>query len=243
MTERTGREHTVDRGPEAWLVELTVADPPVTWAAAGFTVDGDRVLIGSTTIRLIGPPSGDRRRGISGWSLAGLAVATGTDGDIDGLPTSFVARPNAKPPQTEPRIQSEHANGVTGIDHVVVQTPDLERTVVALEAVGLTCRRIRDTTSYDGSPMRQAFFRLGPTILEVVGAGEAGTGEAASDRPATWFGIALDVADLDHTGVVLGDALGPVKRAVQAGRRIATLRSQALDLSVAVAVMDDHGDR
>jgi catechol 2,3-dioxygenase-like lactoylglutathione lyase family enzyme len=134
-----------------------------------------------------------------------------------------------------------HPNGVVGLDHVVVVTPDLERTIGACEAAGLGLRRIRDTTSY-GSPMRQAFFRLGPTVLEVV-SGNVGNGEPAAEAPATWFGLAVDVDDLDQTAGLLGEGLGRIKVAVQDGRRIATFKTKQFDVSVAIAAMDHRGDR
>jgi catechol 2,3-dioxygenase-like lactoylglutathione lyase family enzyme len=130
---------------------------------------------------------------------------------------------------------------VTGLDHVVVLTPDLDRTIAAVDGAGPKLRRIRDTESY-GSPMRQAFFRFGPTIVEVV-SGDTGTGQPAADAPATWFGLAVDVEDLDQTAKALGEGLGSIKPAVQGGRRIATIRHRNYDMSVAVAAMDDHGDR
>lgn len=225
-----------DRGGGACLVELVVADPPESWAAAGFTVEDQEVRIGATTIRLVGGSTGGQ--GITGWTLAGLASPHGTRSDttIDGLPTSFV---DAAPVTAGPA--PVHPNGVVGLDHVVVVSPDLDRTIAAFGAAAMACRRIRDTTSY-GSPMRQAFFRLGDTIVEAV-SGDAGTGLGADVAPATWFGLALDVTDLDATGVLLGEGLGAVKEAVQEGRRIATLRHRMFAMSVAVAAMDDHADR
>ncbi|MFN8018994.1 MAG: hypothetical protein U0P45_12850 [Acidimicrobiales bacterium] len=200
------------------------------------------------------------RRGIVGWTLSGVAVV---DGDLDGLPTEVAPAAAAAGPDrptgsestessstdpnstestdpTEPG-QAIHPNGVTSIDHVVVLTPDLERTIEACAAAGLELKRIRETTSY-GSPMRQAFFRLGPTILEVV-SGDVGSGVPAAEAPATWFGLAVNAGDLDEAKALLGDALGEPKVAVQEGRRIATFRHKALGLSVAVAAMDDHAGR
>lgn len=225
-----------DRGRAACLVALEVADAPETWAAAGFSVEGQDVRIGATTICLVGRSA--ETKGITGWSIAGLAAphGNGSVGTIDGLPTTFA--------DTDPgtaKLVTAHPNGVVGLDHVVVVTPDLDRTIAALGEVGLACRRTRDTSS-NGSPMRQAFFRLGDTVLEVV-SGDTGTGLPADVAPATWFGLAVDVADLHATGALLGDGLGPVKVAVQPGRRIATLRHQTFAMSVAVAVMDDHADR
>ena len=79
-------------------------------------------------------------------------------------------------------------------------------------------------------------------MLEVV-SGDVGSGQPVADAPATFFGLAVDVDDLDATAVVLGEGLGRIKAAVQAGRRIATIRTKAFDVSVAIAAMDRHGDR
>ena len=239
------------------LVAVQIADEPEAWAAAGFRVVGDLVRVGAVDLRLVGHPESDVPRGITGWTIEGVTVASG---HLDGLPTAghradraepdpstsgpTTPEPGSAPAAGSPPVTFEpasHPNGATKVDHVVVLTPDLDRTIDACAAAGLELRRIRETTSH-GSPMRQAFFRLGPTILEVV-SGDAGTGVPAADAPATWFGLAVDVADLDETAAFLGDGLGPIKVAVQDGRRIATLRHKRFGMSVAVAVMDDLGER
>ena len=71
--------------------------------------------------------------------------------------------------------------GVTGIDHVVVLTPNLDRTIAAVEdRVGVPLLRIRDGEA-GRSPVRQAFFRLGEVVLEVV---SAESPELGGDGPA-----------------------------------------------------------
>ena len=227
-----------DRGDGARLVEVAVADPPDAWEAAGFTVVDGIVHLGHVAFRLTGLPSDGDRRGITGWTISGLDETGLTDATIDGLPTRLVV---AEPDPDAPVPGAPHPNGTIGLDHVVVATPDLERTIGAFAAVGLDCRRIRETEA-NGAPMRQAFFRLGPTVIEVV-SGDLGVGAPATEAPATWFGLAIDVEDLDATATLLGDGLGRVKVAVQRGRRIATFRHKALGLSVAVAAMDHHGDQ
>ncbi|MEO6629647.1 MAG: VOC family protein [Aquihabitans sp.] len=237
-----------DRGSSALLVELLVADPPEAWIAAGFTVSDDTVRLGATRIGLTGT-SEPGRRGIWGWRIAGLELSGMTlDGPgLDGLPTEGAPNPpdaaghagNAERERAE--ADPIHPNGAIKLDHVVIATPDLERTIAAFGRVHLGVRRIRETTA-NGSPMRQAFLRLGPTIVEVV-SGDTGTGAPASESPATWWGLAIDVADLDATADLLGDGLGAIKDAVQDGRRIATFRHKALGMSIAVAAMDDHADR
>lgn len=134
------------------LDELVLADEPARWAALGFTVDDGVVQLATVRVRLAGAAAG---RGIFGWSLRGL---TGTD--LDGLPSGRAAQP---PSGAAP----EHRNGVVAIDHVVAMTPDLDRSVRALQGAGLDLRRIREEPTPAGAP-RQAFFRLGTEILEVV---------------------------------------------------------------------------
>jgi hypothetical protein len=148
--------------------------------------------------------------GITSWSLAGRG-----HGDIDGLATRWVREtPGAHEPGT-------HRNGALRLDHVVVTTPDLERTEAALEAAGIRCRRVRDAQTA-GSPVRQAFFRIGEVILEVVG-----PPQPSGDAPAAFWGLVAVVDDLDAVAASLGEAIGSVRDAVQPGRRIATIRPAA----------------
>jgi hypothetical protein len=214
--------------------ELTVADAPGAWEALGFAVDGDTCVLGDVRIRFAGRESAiesayrtpERTRGavgLVGWSLRGV---DGTQ--LDGLAT--VRSERGPQPEGPP-----HSNGVTGVDHVVAITPALERTVEALEGAGLDLRRIREEPTPAGAP-RQAFFRLGPTILEVVQEPEEAIERGGGvDRPAFFWGLALTAPDLDATVAGLGDRVGEVRAAVQPGRRIATLRRSAgLALPVAL---------
>ncbi|WP_445168783.1 glyoxalase [Mycolicibacterium sp. Dal123E01] len=195
--------------------ELQIADPADVWQAAGFTVDPDDVCrIGDVRVRL-----GGGGTGILGWSLRGLQV----DGAIDGIPT---VRSDALAPEP-----ATHANGVTGVDHVVLLSPSLARTVDSLGAVGLQPRRERDA-ELGGQPMRQVFFRLGSVILEVVGAPDV-----ANEGPSSLWGITYVVADIDATAALFGDRALPVKDAVQPGRRITTLRHRDLGMSVRTAMI------
>jgi len=203
------------------LDELTVADSPAAWREVGFAVDGDRCVVGDTRIGLAG---GGLGRGITEWSLRGIAAS----GDLDGIPTARSERP---PPDTAPA----HPNGVAALDHVVVITPDLERTIAAIEAAGLDLRRIRDEPTPAGAP-RQAFFRLGAVILEVVQEPPEAIERAGGDHPAFFWGLAFTAPDLDATVASLGDRVGEVRDAIQPGRRIATLRRSA-GLSLPVALM------
>lgn len=206
--------------------ELGIADEPSAWAAVGFEVEGDVCQVGDVRLRLAGPGSG-----LTGWSLRGVDTT-----ELDGLPTE--ALPNSADAQaTEPAgDRPAHPNGITGFDHVVAISPDLDRTVAALRAAGLDLRRLREAPTPAGAP-RQAFFRLGPVILEVVQeppeAVERGGG---TDRPAFFWGLAFVAPDLEATVAGLGDRAGEVRPAIQPGRRIATLRRSA-GLGVPIALM------
>jgi hypothetical protein len=202
--------------------ELVVADPPAAWTAAGFTVDADVCRVGSVGIRLVGR---DRGKGIVAWSLRGLAGTIDGDlgGHLDGIPTTRSDRPAEEP--------AAHPNGVVGIDHVVLLSPDLGRTTRALAAVGLEPRRERDA-ELGGLPMRQVFYRLGEVILEVVG-----SPDSAGEGPSTLWGLTHVVADIDAAVAALGEVGGRVKDAVQPGRRITTLRHRDLGLSVRTALI------
>jgi hypothetical protein len=193
-------------GSRPELDEIVLADAPQVWQALGFTVAGDVVALGGVRIRL-----GARGHGIVGWSLRGIS-----DGeDLDGLDTRVSHAPYP--------AATEHANGATAVDHVVALTPDLDRTVQKLRAAGLDYRSTRDA----GSGLRQAFFVLGPCLLELGG---------PTEGDVRFWGLTLVVDDLDAAAAQLGDRLGRLKDAVQPGRRIATLRREA-GLGVPVALM------
>jgi hypothetical protein len=144
---------------------------------------------------------GAEGRGLVGWSA----------GAVDGL--GVVDSASAS--------EAAHPNGVVGLDHLVITTPDHDRTLKAFDAAGYDLRRVRETESY-GSPMRQGFFKHGSVVLEVVG-----PASPSGDGPARLWGLAFTCDDLDATASFLGPRLHPPKEAVQEGRRIATLDKSA----------------
>ena len=157
-------------------------------------------------LRLVGKGP---RRGILGWTLG------------DGEPAA--------------RRGAAHPNGVSRIDHVVLLSPDLDRTVDELRSQGFDLRRVREGETPGGST-RQAFFRLGEPILEVVQAPEGTSVARDPDGPARLWGLAFRVEDMDATASALGELLGAPRDAVQPGREIATLRPEA-GLGPAIAFM------
>jgi hypothetical protein len=208
--------------PAATIDELTLADDPAGWAALGFTVADGHCRLGTVGVRFSGPGSG---RGIVGWSLRGISST-----ELDGLPTTISERPVPVPAPA-------HPNGVLEIDHLVAMSPDFRRSVAALQVAGLDLRRVREEPTPAGAP-RQAFFRLGGEILELVQEPEEVVRRAGGrDRPARFWGLALVVEDLESTAEQMGPHVGEIRAAVQPGRRIATLRRSA-GLAVPVALMN-----
>lgn len=208
------------------IVELRVAARPGPWAEAGFAVDGERLQLGATTIRFVDAEQGPPRGAIIGWTLADVA-----GDDFDGLETELLAEPSGG----RSNGAVPHPNSARTIDHVVAFTADLERTVAAFERSGVRCRRLREPGEPDagpGPPLRQAFFRLGETLAELVELPAEKVGSA--DRARFW-GLTAVLDDLDAAVAELGDRAGPITDAVQPGRRIATIRREAgLGLPVAL---------
>jgi len=146
------------------LLSLTVADAHEVWERLGFSVEDGRARVGLIDLVLAG--SGDGGRGVTGWTLATGATSPST---LDGLATTWSRRVDAAP------AAPVHPNGVQRIDHLVVMTPDVERTVAAFERLGMEVRRRREGEAY-GRPMRQAFFWLGDP-------GDQGSFSRSSARP------------------------------------------------------------
>lgn len=213
--------HTIDpdlfnepREPE--LAELAITDPPEKWAALGFDVDErDNLDLGGVRLRLGKRNQQNAQTGIVSWSLRRVNAM----GSIDGLATPV--------PQTlRPPPFKTHPNGATGLDHLVIITPDFDRSAAALKRAGLALKRTQDI-----GRGRQGFRRIGPAILELVAA-PGSNGEA---DPFFW-GIVAVVVNLDELKEQLGDQLSDIRPAQQEGRRIATLRSAA-GLGCALAFM------
>jgi hypothetical protein len=203
----------------ATIDELVVAADPAAWRAADFDVRDSNVDVGAVRIRLAGAVAG---RGLLSWSLRGLASA-----ELDGLPT--------EPSDRLPATGTAHPNGVVSIDHVVAFSPNLDRTVAVLREAGLDFRRLRDEPTPAGAP-RQAFFRLGDVILEVIQAPDGSPLLAEPAGPARLWGISFLVNDLRAARAAFGDLLGEPRDAVQPGRTIATVRREA-KLGLPVALM------
>ena len=204
----------------ARISELVIGGSRANWAQVGISFSHEGVFaIGELGLRIDEslPP------GLHSWALSNIGT---TVSSIDGIPTT-AASANFQTAEIE---SDEFALRPLGIDHVVVNTPDLERTSRALhEATGAELKRIRDA----GNGMRQGFHRLGDVIVEIVSAPSISAGSASL------WGFVVNVADVNEIAAYLGpDVLSPPKPAVQKNRLIATFRG-AVGLGVPVALMSD----
>ena len=204
----------------ARIGELVIGGSRANWAQVGINFSQAGVFaIGEIALRIDEtlPP------GMHSWTLSNI---DSTIRSIDGISTTGNVGNGL--------VERSDAQGFVlvplGIDHVVVNTPDLERTSNALhEATGAELKRIRDA----GNGVRQGFHRLGDVIIEIVSAPSMPPGDAAL------WGFVLNVADVNDVAAYLGpDVLSPPKPAVQKNRLIATFRG-AVGLGVPVALMSD----
>jgi hypothetical protein len=206
------------------IAELHIDDDPLAWQSIGLDVDaGGTAQVGMVRLRIERAGDGDRQ-GLVAWTLAGAPSETVTD--VDGIPTA-----HGEPPSL-PGLSS-NLLGAVAIDHLVMTTPDLDRTIGAIEQrLGLFLRRSREGEAY-GRPVRQAFFRMGEVVLEVVGPPEPDP----DGGPARLWGLAFTVESLPAAiGFLGGDRVGAAKPATQPGREIATARTAA-GLAVPLALM------
>jgi Glyoxalase/Bleomycin resistance protein/Dioxygenase superfamily len=203
---------------------VAIGDEPDAWRNAGFAIDATGgAQVGTVRLDIAGRAAGP---GLVGWTLAGPDdVDGGAATTVDGLPTTLAAWPD------DDLGPGDHPNGVRQLDHLVVVSPDLDRTTAALGALGIEPRRDREA----GGGRRQRFFRLGEALLELIG-----PADPAGDGPARLWGLAFTVADLDATVRTLAGRIGAPKDAVQPGRRIATLHAGDA-VSVPVAFMSAGG--
>ena len=129
--------------------------------------------------------------GLSGVLTATLPVASGVETRVEFYRKALGSNPNT----------------VEFLEHIVVMAPVLEDAIAAQEAIGVPCKRIREV----GNGMRQAFFKLEQTVIEVVG--------PARDRPGCW-GLAFMCSDIAKAVAIAREnglqATEP-KKAIQGG--------------------------
>ena len=203
---------------QARISELVVGGRAQNWARIGISFDvSNCAALGDVALRL----DTSLEPGLHSWVLQGADVNVE---NIDGVATSHAIGEL----QIAASVQADFDLGVIGVDHVVINTPDLMRTSDALTAAtGAPLKRVRDA----GNNVQQGFHRLGSVVVEIV------TAPSMQLGPASLWGFVLNVKDIyavaNHVGP---DVLSIPKPAVQTGKLIATFRS-SLGLGVPVALM------
>lgn len=204
--------------------ELQVSGPIEPWLNLGLiATDESLICLVDLGLRFV-PATHDNESspGVVGWTLVNPSLETSANISMDGIATAIMV-------QAPCRESPASTLGVQGVDHVVVMTGQLERTCETITAItGAPLKRIRDA----GRGVRQGFHRCGKVIIEVVE-----RADVDAETPATIWGLVLNVEDLDAAVRWLGpDVVSAPRPAVQAGRSIATIKSDA-GLGVAVALM------
>jgi len=203
---------------QARISELVVGGRAQNWAIIGISFDGSNcAALGDVVLRL----NTLLKPGLHSWVLHGAEQDVT---NIDGVATSHAVGDS----HIAANVQPDFDLGVIGVDHVVINTPDLMRTSDALTAAtGAPLKRVRDA----GDDMQQGFHRLGSVVVEIV------TAPSMHPGPASLWGFVLNVKDIyavvNHVGP---DVLSIPKPAVQAGKLIATFRS-SVGLGVPLALM------
>ncbi len=206
------------------LQQLVIGDDADSWRAAGFSVDGNHLTLGKVVVEFAGSKG---QRGVLGWKLAGVEAT------VESIPT--ITGENSLP--TEVKARPSNINKIFAIDHVVVESKNVDRTVAAFAEVGMVERRSATMMTPMGE-RRQSFLWAGRVIIEVIGPLQPE--HADLDGEASIWGLALVSSNLQTTSHVLDAHLSEPKDAVQPGRKIATMRTKELDISVPIVVMSPH---
>ncbi|MBB33456.1 MAG: hypothetical protein CL455_07365 [Acidimicrobiaceae bacterium] len=210
------------------LLQITLNEDPDVWESVGFRVsqleNGDSFFtLGSVRFLFV---TSDEPKGFSSMGALGLGEP------IDSLP--FKAIEPADMEQLLSLSAETHPNAISRIDHVVVTTSDCDRSTSAFHNAGIQSQRIR-TFGEQKNLVRQTFFWLGNVILELVG-----PDTRSGDDPAIFWGLAFVSSDIKKTLSTLGDSCTPLKEAVQTGRRITTLKTRDIGISIPIAIMTPH---
>ena len=200
------------------LVALHVGGALTPWQAIGLMFDESTCSLADVDIVVSG-----ENPGLHGWT-----IDIGRDEiiEIDGIHTTLVSGT-----QPRPSLSTIGRQKVIGLDHVVVNTDDIDRTTQAITAaLGLEVRRERQL----GNGAVQRFHKLDNTIIEVV------SGPHITQPGASLWGMVASVDDLfDLAEELGGDTTSPPKKATQPGRYISTVRG-SVGLGVPFALMTPH---
>ena len=219
----------------ARLVEVCVGGDVVPWESLGLGFSNSSCDLSGVRLTVRGGVSGFAHWTIAvdGPSTEGSSVAVPERIEINGMSTEIVRRSSEEHdgPSVIAGPSMMSGQRILGVDHVVVNTGDADRTCAAfVDSLGLDVRRTRDA----GNGVEQRFFKMDNTIIEVV------SGPHTRGSGASLWGLVVSVDDLFDLAETLGpDVLSPPKRAVQPGRFISTVRG-SVGLGVPFALMTPH---
>jgi hypothetical protein len=200
------------------LVALHVGGALTPWQAIGLMFDEHTCPLADVDIVVSGETPG-----LHGWT-----IDIGRDEiiEIDGIHTTLVSGTTPRP-----SLSTIGRQKAIGLDHVVVNTDNIDRTTQAITAaLGLEVRRERQL----GNGVVQRFHKLDNTIIEVV------TGPHITQPGASLWGMVASVDDLFDLAEELGEnTTSPPKKATQPGRYISTVRG-SVGLGVPFALMTPH---
>ena len=209
------------------LLQISLNENPEAWKSLGFSInqlDSGVSFFKIGKVRFLFNPDEE-------FHGFGEILAVNIERSIESIPFGKLSNETIKeidaiPPET-------HPNGVCRIDHLVITTSNADRTTSALENAGVTAKGTR-TFGEKNNRLRQTFFWLGEVILELVGPDQAN-----GDAPATLWGLALVSEDIERTLAVIKNCT-PIKEAVQAGRKITTVKNRDVGVGVPIAIMTPH---
>ena len=204
--------------------ELLIADEPDRWAALGFTVDGGRCQLGGVRLAFTGPEPG---RGIVGWSLRGVASTRARRAADDAVRSGR---------RSAPRQRARR----TACSRSITSSRSHRRSSAACgrsQAAGLDLRRVREEPTPAGAP-RQAFFRLGEVILEVVAGARGGRrARRRGGAAGALLGPRAARRGARAHGRAAGRARGPDARGGAAGPAASPPLRRSAGLTVPLALM------
>lgn len=132
-------------------------------------------------------------------------------------------------------INGDEAAAVSGLDHVVIRTPNPERAAALYGArLGLEMRLDRSNPDWG---TRLMFFRCGDTVVEVAHS----LNEGVSDGPDAPWGLSWRVGDVDtaHTRMsAAGFGVSEVRTGRKPGTRVFTVRDAPASVPTLVLGVD-----
>lgn len=207
------------------LLELVVGGSPSPWISLGLIEESDHRIAG------VGLRFDTFAQGLTSWTIH---RARSENLSIDGIATSMHSDNVDLSTGRDSSTPFCGARAVA-IDHVVVNTDDLQRTSDAFTAaLGTDLRRVRDA----GRGVMQGFHVLDNTVIEIVSGPHVSPRVSTDDTTpvASLWGFVVVVDDIVAVAESLGEYTSPPKPAVQPGRMISSVRSEA-GLGVQLAIM------